>query len=96
MDNILNIRLQLCDRTYPLTVNRNEEETVRKAAKQINELYLKYQSTYPGRDSHDYLAMAALHFSRENLKVKTDLSDTKLAESLLAVEKQLDGILEQS
>lgn len=96
MDEKLNIRLTLCDRTYPMFVTRHEEETVRKAAKQINEFYLKYQTTFPGRDTQDYMAMAALHFSKENIQVKSDLRDTNLAVSLLSVEKQLDGILEQS
>lgn len=94
MDGKLDIRLKICDRTYPMSVQRHEEETVRKAAKQINEFYLKYQTTFPGLDAQDYLAMAALHFSRENLQVKSGLDDTKLASALQSVEKQLDGLLE--
>lgn len=93
MNDKLNIRVILCERTYPLSVQPHEEETVRKAARQINDYYLKYQSSYPGLDAQDYLAMAALHFSRENLKVKSQIGDTKLAGALQSVEKQLDELI---
>jgi len=94
MEEKLNIRFSLCDRVYPMSVYRSEEETVRKAAKQINEFYLKYQTTFPGLDTQDYLAMAALHFSKDNLQVKSGLGDKKLANALQSVEKKLDEILE--
>ena len=36
MNDKIKINLQIADSYYPLTINRDEEETVREAAKQVN------------------------------------------------------------
>ena len=38
MDDKIRINLQMADTTLPLTINRSEEEMVRKAAKQVDNL----------------------------------------------------------
>ena len=48
--------------TYPLTIERNQEEVIRKAAKMINEKVLQYKQKYKDKDTQDFLAMASLQY----------------------------------
>ena len=62
MDDKLSINVNIADRSYPLKVDRKEEEGIRKAAKIINEKVVQYKQKYPTKDLQDCLAMATLQF----------------------------------
>lgn len=62
MDEI-SITVLIADRTYKLTIKRSEEETVRAAAKAIDEQMKRYASYFEYKDKQDLLAMVALQFS---------------------------------
>lgn len=80
----LSIKVVIAGRTYPLTIKREEEEGVRKAAKLINERVKEYEENYSVRDKQDLLAMCALQLASQNI----DLS-TKTSSQNEDVEKQL-------
>ncbi len=64
MDESLKIKVTIAGRVYPLKVkNANEEEGMRKAAKQINKLVTKFEKNYAVSDKQDVLAMCALQFA---------------------------------
>ena len=44
------IKLNIGNRVYPLSVDTNQEEILRKAAKQINQMINDYESKYAVRD----------------------------------------------
>ncbi|MCX6334430.1 MAG: cell division protein ZapA, partial [Bacteroidia bacterium] len=58
MDDKLSIRVNVADRYYPLKVERENEEKIRKAARMINEKVLQYKQRYADKDVQDFLAMA--------------------------------------
>lgn len=58
--NELSIRVEIAGRAYPLTVQREEEENVRRAASEISESINRLKTQYPTTDRQDLLAMAAL------------------------------------
>ena len=62
MDDKLSIRVNVADRYYPLKINREDEEEIRKAARMINEKVLQYKQKYIDKDIQDFLAMAALQY----------------------------------
>ncbi|CDN31469.1 hypothetical protein BN938_1382 [Mucinivorans hirudinis] len=65
MRNQIVIRVEIADKMYKMTINSDEEEIVRRAARrikdEIRELHTKYEASYI-----EYLAMAALKISIEN------------------------------
>ena len=64
MDDSLKIKVTVAGRVYPLKVkNAVEEEGMRKAANQINELVTKFEKNYAVSDKQDVLAMCALQFA---------------------------------
>ena len=74
----LKIKLSIADRVYPLTIDPSQEEGLRKAAKNIEQLTKKFEQSYAVRDKQDVLAMCALQFaSKIEQKSIDQLEDTK-------------------
>lgn len=63
MADELPITISIAGRPYKLTVNRNEEETIRKAAKHIEGQIIHYAENFRYSDKQDLLAMVVLHFA---------------------------------
>lgn len=60
----LKIKITIAGRVYPIRVNNErEEEGMRKAANQINDLVAKFEKSYAVSDKQDVLAMCALQFA---------------------------------
>ena len=60
----LKIKVTIAGRVYPLTIkDEKEEEGMRKAANQINQMVLKFEKNYAVSDKQDVLAMCALQFA---------------------------------
>ena len=64
----LSIKVNIANRIYPLKINREEEESIRLAAKSINDILKDYEENYAVRDKQDLLAMVALKFATEAVK----------------------------
>jgi len=63
MGEKLKIKLSIADRVYPLTIDPSQEEGLRKAAKNIEQLAKRFEQNYAVRDKQDVLAMCALQFA---------------------------------
>lgn len=84
MSDKLKIKLSIADRVYPLTIDPTQEEGLRKAAKNIDELAKKFEKNYAVRDKQDVLAMCALQFaSKIEQKGIEQTEGTKEAEKRL-------------
>lgn len=57
------LKIIIAGRTYPLTINKEEEDAVRAAAERINANIQKLQGTYAVKDMQDLLAMTALQLA---------------------------------
>jgi len=68
MDDKLSIRLNIGDKYYPMRINRDEEELIRKAAKIISDKLTQYRKKYAERDVVDLLAMTALQYTKDFLE----------------------------
>lgn len=93
MDEKLSIRINIADRFYPLKIDRNDEEKIRKAARTINEKVLQYKQKYSDKDTQDFLAMAALQFVINLMDGETESTDTGLDEKLRELNDELESVL---
>lgn len=82
MDDKLSIRVNVADRYYPLKVESENEERIRKAARLINEKVLQYKQRYVDKDSQDFLAMAALQYVIRLIEIEEKEEDSSLEEGL--------------
>ena len=95
MDNKLSIRVNVADRYYPLKVEREDEEKIRKAARMINEKVLQYKQRYSDKDVQDFLAMAALQYVIKLIEEEDKLSKDYLPEALKELTEKIEAVLEE-
>lgn len=94
----LSIKVVIAGRTYPLTIKREEEESVRKAAKLINDRIKEYEDNYSVRDKQDLLAMTALQIATQNLHLESKpvIEDPGLADTLVEMEALISECLKKN
>lgn len=93
MSNKLKIKVTIADRVYPMTVAPEQEEGLRKAAKQIEAMIKQFEQNYAVRDKQDVLAMCALQFAAQTEQKTIDShSEVLRAEDKL---KDLDELLQK-
>lgn len=88
------IRIELAGRAYPLTINPNEEENVRKAVDEINESIARLKAAYPLTDKQDLLAMAALEVTTRAMNSTATRQEAQADEVLSAIEGMLSDLRE--
>tara|TARA_B100000780_G_C21112055_1_gene449499 strand:+ start:1780 stop:2085 length:306 start_codon:yes stop_codon:yes gene_type:complete len=98
MSDELNIKVTLGNRVYPLTIEREEEEIIRKAAKMVNENMRELESSYAVRDKQDLLAMTALFFANKAIENSNNnsLAVDELEEGLQHLNKRIADYLRQN
>lgn len=96
MDDTLSIKVTIGNRVYPLTIKRDEEEQIRRAAKKVNDNMKELESNYAVRDKQDLLAMTALYYADRALSNETRgaVIDEEVSSQLNDVRAQLDSYLE--
>jgi cell division protein ZapA (FtsZ GTPase activity inhibitor) len=94
MDDKLSIRVNVADRYYPLKVERENEERIRKAARMINEKILQYKQRYTDKDVQDFLAMAALQYVIKLTEEEEKIENDYLADALKELIQKIDSVLE--
>ena len=90
MNDKIKINLQIADSNYPLTINREEEEMVREAAKQVNIRLNAYREYYKNLEPEKIIAMVAYQFSLEKLQLMQRNDTTPYTEKV----KELTELLE--
>ncbi len=87
----ISIKINIADRVYPLKVDTEEEELIRRAAKLVNDRIKEFQDNYAVKDKQDLLSMAVLHYATSSLKAERKVTeeDTTVAEKAY----QLDHML---
>ncbi|MBE7692434.1 cell division protein ZapA [Tenacibaculum finnmarkense] len=77
----IKVNVVIAGRTYPLSVeNTDEEQGMRTAAKNINDLLVKFEQNYAVSDKQDVLAMCALQFASklEIVSLTSDKENTEV------------------
>jgi cell division protein ZapA len=95
MDDKLSIRVNVADRYYPLKVERENEERIRKAARMINEKVLQYKQRYSDKDVQDFLAMASLQYVIKLTEEEEKLNDTQVPDAIKELIDKIDSALEE-
>jgi len=96
MSDKLTIRLNIADRIYPMTIDVDDEEKFRKAAKIFNEKILQYKQRFTDKDNQDFLAMVGLHFVTQLLDTETKHDIAPVLASLTELNNDLDLCIKNS
>ncbi|MDR1003841.1 MAG: cell division protein ZapA [Prevotellaceae bacterium] len=94
MNDHLKINLLIADINYPLTIRPEEEERIRKAAKQVNDCINRYRQHYKNLSLGQTVPMVAFHFALNNLQTEerndTEGYDRKIMELTRIVEELIE------
>ena len=95
MSEKLKIKLSIANRVYPLTIEANQEEGLRKAAKHIEAMIKQFEQSYSVRDKQDVLAMCALQFASqvEQKTIDKDNVSEHVESKLIALNEVLQSHL---
>jgi cell division protein ZapA len=88
----LSIKVNIANRSYPLTVQADEEEMVRRAAKLINDKLKDLQQLFAVKDMQDMLSMISLEIAYELIRLKN--THSREQELLQKEVQQLQQMLE--
>ncbi|MDR0864855.1 MAG: cell division protein ZapA [Candidatus Symbiothrix sp.] len=92
-DENFKIQLRLADnKHYPYTCMRSEEGIVRKAATNLNDMFIKYSSYYSnaGFQLNDILTLLGFHFSLEVLENEKREDMSPMFEMLDQLNKEME------
>jgi len=95
MDEKLSIKVNLAERYYPLKIDRDDEEKIRRAARLINEKVLQYKQKYADKDTQDFLAMAALQFVIKVMETENQMDMTPFEEKVKEISDQMGELLKK-
>lgn len=93
MNDKMRISLLVDTQRYPLTINRDDEQLYRDAAKLIDNKLNKYRRAFPEFDDQKHWAMAALEIAFENMTLKDRIDTRPYQEKLKDWVGELDEVL---
>ncbi|MCF6367050.1 MAG: cell division protein ZapA [Bacteroidales bacterium] len=96
MDDKLSIRINIGDKYYPMRINRDEEELIRKAAKIINDKLTQYRTKYAEREMVDLLAMTALQYTKNYLVNETENNLSHVNDEIRQINVELEDYINQN
>ena len=62
------VNIIIGDRTYRLKIEPEDEETLRRSVKLINEKIIEFRGTFAGKDMQDFISMVLIWFATEQSK----------------------------
>ncbi len=93
----LTISVTIAERPYRLTIQRDEEEVIRKATNEINKKIKEYSNNFAFNDMQDLIAMVILEFSTKVIKFEEDLKgdDNNINNKLVELDMLLSNDLKE-
>jgi cell division protein ZapA (FtsZ GTPase activity inhibitor) len=92
----LSLKVVVAGRTYPLSIEENEEQVVLDAAKDINKAIKLLQDSYAVKDMQDLLAMTALQLAAKkdsaSLENKESINIDEIEAQLKSISEELEGL----
>lgn len=86
----LSIKVVIGGRTYPLTINRSEEEKIRKAVSEIEKNVKDLKNNYAVVDMQDLLAMTALEYATDSVKKNSSVEIDNLSKEIFKLRDELE------
>ena len=91
----LSITLNIANRVYPMKINRDDEENIRKSVKKIEERIKFYEKNYAINDNQDLLAMCLIEVATklESVSDNSSKDNQDIVVKLANIETLLSEII---
>ena len=87
----LSIKVVIGGRTYPLTINREDEEKIRKSVSDIDSNIKNLKENYAVNDMQDLLAMTALEYANDSITKNNSVEFEKLSKEITNLRDELEN-----
>jgi len=91
----LRINIRIDGRNYPLTINREDEEKYRLAAKIVNEMVSKFRELFHEQEAQDILAMSAFQIALNNIELQHANDKTLFIDELKNLNDDISDFLKE-
>ena len=88
----LSIKVVIGGRTYPLTINREDEEKIRKSVSEIENNIKNLKENYAVNDMQDLLAMTALEYANDSVTKNNSVEIEKLSKEIINLRNGLKDL----
>ena len=88
----INIHLKIAGKSFPLEVEREDEERYRRAEREVNELVSHFKNNFRG-DGDDHLAMAALQIAFDKVGLEMSRTLGEEMDALVELDRRLDAYI---
>ena len=88
----LSIKVVIGGRTYPLTINREDEEKIRKSGSEIENNIKNLKENYAVNDMQDLLAMTALEYANDSVTKNNSVEIDKLNKEIINLRNGLEEL----
>ena len=88
----LSIKVVIGGRTYPLTINREDEEKIRKSVSEIENNIKNLKENYAVNDVQDLLAMTALEYANDSVTRNNSVEIDKLSKEIINLRNGLEDL----
>lgn len=95
MNDKIRINLQMAGANFPLVINREDEEMVRGAAKQVETKLNAYREYYPQLPKEQLITMVAYQFALECLQLQKRNDTAPWAQRIGTLSQMLDEYFEE-
>ncbi|MCG6188122.1 MULTISPECIES: cell division protein ZapA [Maribellus] len=89
------IHIKIDSRTYPLDINREDEEKYRLAAKIVNDTVRRFRGLFRDNDSQDILAMSAFQIALNVAETKKSEDKDLFIEELKNLNDDISDFLKE-
>lgn len=95
-EELIPVNILIADRTYRIKTSPNDEESVRKTVKIINDKILEFKTHFAGKDMQDYIAMVIIWYATQQNEGGSAPFMQTLAEHLTKTESIIDKMLDST
>lgn len=89
------INIKIDGKGYPLTINREDEERYRFAAKRVTEMVRKFREQFGDQDPKDILAMAAFQIALNSSEMQASDDKSLFIEELKNLNDDISDFLKE-
>ncbi|MEG1635303.1 MAG: cell division protein ZapA [Rikenellaceae bacterium] len=93
IDNKLSINVRVGDRTYPMTIERDEEQKIRSAAKEVTVMYQRYAPKIA--DPYDRISLVAFQMAMKSGDARVSADVNKALKLIENINSDIDDALKE-
>ena len=92
MSELIPINILIGDRTYRIKTGPEDEESIRRTLKTINDKIIEFKTQFAGKDMQDYIAMVLIWYATQTSADSNPALEKEMTDALLKIESQLDKV----